>query len=216
MRDGYVGALNAEQREALGDVVYTVNRTEEMLVNYLNLARIEKGELQVRARPVRIEPEVVAPVLKELKGRLAEKGMQVETDLPDDLITQADPSLLQTVYENLLTNATKYGRSGGQIKVWGKRLNGMLEMHVWNEGQGVAPDELDLLFGKFCRLAPPEQQERGTGLGLFIDREIVRKHGGEIRAESKFGEWIDFIFTLPRPDEILQESVDSSHLSVGS
>jgi len=216
VRDGYVGALNAEQREALGDVVYTVNRTEEMLVNYLNLARIEKGELQVRARPVRIEPEVVAPVLKELKGRLAEKGMQVETDLPDDLITQADPSLLQTVYENLLTNATKYGRSGGQIKVWGKRLNGMLEMHVWNEGQGVAPDELDLLFGKFCRLAPPEQQERGTGLGLFIDREIVRKHGGEIRAESKFGEWIDFIFTLPRPDEILQESVDSSHLSVGS
>ncbi|MEN6305407.1 MAG: HAMP domain-containing sensor histidine kinase [Armatimonadia bacterium] len=216
VRDGYVGELNAEQREALGDVMDTINRTEEMLVNYLNLSRIEKGELQVRARPVQVEREVVAPVLRELKGRLADKGMQVETDLPPDLITQADPSLLQTVYENLLTNATKYGRVGGHIKVWGKRLNGMLEMHVWNEGQGVAEDQLDQLFGKFCRLAPPEQQERGTGLGLFIDREIVRKHGGEIWAQSQFGEWIDFVFTLPRPDEMLEESVDSNQLSVVS
>ncbi len=152
---------------------------------------------------MRIGNEVVAPVLRELKGRFHERNMRVETDLPPDLVTLGDPTLLQTVYENLLTNAAKYGRDGGTVKLWGRPVNGMLEMHVWNEGPGVAPEQLGELFGKFCRLAPPGEEARGTGLGLFIDREIVRRHGGEIHAESQYGEWIDFVFTLPRPDEIL-------------
>jgi len=87
------------------------------------------------------------------------------------------------------------------------RRNGMVELHVWNEGQGVAADQIGQLFGKFSRLSPPGEQERGTGLGLFIDREIVRLHGGDIRAESEYGQWIDFVFTLPRPDEMLETPV---------
>lgn len=201
--EGYVGELNPEQRETLADVVHTVNRTEDMLVNYLDLSRIEKGELQVRTRPVAIGAEVVEPVLRDLRARVAEREMRVEVDLPPELVTQADPTLLQTVFENLLTNAIKYGRRGGRIRIWGERTNGMLTMHVWNEGQGVTADQLDQLFGKFCRLAPPGEEARGTGLGLFIDREIVRRHGGEIHAASQPGEWIDFVFTLPRPDEML-------------
>lgn len=207
VRDGYVGELNQEQKEALEDVMSTVNHTEDMLVNYLNLSRIEKGELQVRTRPVQIEPDIVQPVLRGLQGMLTERQMRVEVDLPDDLITQGDPTLLQTVYENLISNAAKYGRPGGRIRLWGKPVNGMLEMHVWNEGQGVSEDRIGELFGKFSRLQPPGEEVRGSGLGLFIDREIVRKHGGEIWAQSEFGEWIDFVFTLPRPDEMLQQPV---------
>lgn len=203
LRDGYVGELNAEQKEALQDVMATVDHTEDMLVNYLNLSRIEKGELQVRTRPVQVEPEVVKLVLRDLQGMLTERGMRVEVDIPPDLITQADPTLLQTVYENLISNAAKYGRPGGLIKLWGKPTDGMLEMHVWNEGQGVAEDQLGELFGKFSRLQPPGEEVRGSGLGLFIDREIVRKHGGDIWVQSQFGQWIDFVFTLPRPDEML-------------
>ena len=176
-------------------------------MNYLNLSRIEKGELQVRTRPVQIEPDVVRPVLRGLQGVLAERQMRIEVDLPPDLITQGDPTLLQTVYENLISNAAKYGHAGGLIRLSGKPVNGMLEMHVWNEGPGVAEDQIGELFGKFSRLQPPGEEVRGSGLGLFIDREIVRKHGGEIWAQSEFGEWIDFIFTLPRPDEMLQQPV---------
>lgn len=207
LRDGYIGDLTPEQREALDDVMATVNRTEEMLLNYLNLSRIEKGELVVRERPVRIREETVEPVLRHLQPQIADRRMQVEVDIPDDLTAQADPTLLQTVYENLLTNAIKYGRAGGLIRVSGSRRNGMVELHVWNEGQGVAPDQIGQLFGKFSRLHPPGELERGTGLGLFIDREIVRLHGGDIRAESDFGHWIDFVFTLPRPDEMLETPV---------
>lgn len=207
LRDGYIGDLTSDQREALDDVMATVNRTEEMLLNYLNLSRIEKGELVVRERPVRIREETVEPVLKHLQPQIDDREMRVEVDIPDELTAQADPTLLQTVYENLLTNAVKYGRPGGLVRVSGTRRNGMVELHVWNEGQGVAADQIGQLFGKFSRLHPPGEQERGTGLGLFIDREIVRLHGGDIHAESDYGQWIDFVFTLPRPDEMLETPV---------
>jgi len=120
-------------------------------------------------------------------------------------VVQADPALLQIVYENLLSNAAKYGRQGGTVRMTGRRINGWVELHTWNEGQGVSAERLEELFRKFSRLQPPGHQERGTGLGLYITREIVRKHGGEIRAESREGEWIDFIFTLPRHDMLLEE-----------
>jgi signal transduction histidine kinase len=207
VRQEYVGPLNGEQKEALDDVMLTMHRAEEMLMNYLNLSRIEKGELQIRTRPVQVGSEIVEPVLRSVSGRLRLKQMRVEVDLPPELVVQADPTLFQTVYENLLSNAAKYGREGGLVRVWGQRLNGMVELHVWNEGPGVAAENLGQLFGKFSRLTPPGEQERGHGLGLFIDREIVRKHGGKIRAESEFGEWIDFIFTMPRPDEMMLGAV---------
>lgn len=210
LRDGYVGELTGDQLEALQDVLMTVNRTEEMLLNYLNLSRIEKGELVARERPVAVKSEVVEPVVKHLRLQLEDRAMRLETDLPESLVVQGDPTLLQTVYENLITNAIKYGRPGGLIRVSGRPLNGKAELHVWNDGQGVAPENLSQLFGKFSRVAPPGEQERGTGLGLFIDREIVRLHGGEIRAESEYGQWIDFIFTLPRPDEMLEPETGDS------
>jgi two-component system NtrC family sensor kinase len=204
LRDGYVGALSTDQEDALGDVLLAVNRTEEMILNYLNLSRIEKGELEVRTRPVQVEVDVVRPVLREIKARLDEKAMEVEVDLPEDLMVQADPSLLQIVYENLLSNAAKYGKDRGLVRIWGSRRDGWVELHVWNEGMGVPADQVGELFRKFSRLQPPGEQERGTGLGLFITREIVHKLGGEIRAESEDGRWIDFIFILPRPDTLLE------------
>jgi len=147
------------------------------------------------------------PVLREMKGRFDEKKMTVEVDLAEDLLVQADPSLLQIVFENLLSNAAKYGREGALVRIFGRRLNGFTELHVWNEGQGVPADQVDELFRKFSRLQAPRSQVRGTGLGLFITREIVRTHGGDIRAESEHGRWIDFIFSLPRPDAMLEERI---------
>lgn len=207
VREGYVGDLTAEQGEALDDVASSVNRTEEMILNYLNLSRIEKGDLEVRARPVQIEADVVQPVLREIRARFEEVKMRVEVDLSADLMAYADPSLLQIVYENLLSNAAKYGREGGLVRLYGSRLNGWVELHVWNEGTGVPADQADELFRKFSRLQTPGEQVRGTGLGLFITREIVRKHGGDIHAESEHGQWIDFVFTLPRPDVVLEERI---------
>ena len=207
VHDGYIGNISTEQKEALNDVVTAINRAEEMILNYLNLSRIEKGELQVRARPVHLESDVIRPVLSNFRGRLEATGMRVEVDFPEDLFVQADPALLEIVYENLLGNAIRYGRDGGVVKLWGKRLGDKAELHVWNDGPGVPADQIDRLFRKFSRLqtAAKVQPGRGTGLGLFITREIIRRHGGAIHAQSRYHEWLDIIFELPLPDALLGE-----------
>jgi signal transduction histidine kinase len=176
-----------------------------MILNYLNLSRIEKGELQVRARPVHIESDVIRPVLSNFRGRLEDRGIRVQVEFQEDLFVQADPSLLQIVYENLLGNVAKYGRDGGVVRLSGRRRNGEADLHVWNDGPGVPPGQIDKLFKKFSRLRPPAeaQQEMGTGLGLFITREIIRRHGGDIHAQGVYHEWIDIIFTLPVSDTLL-------------
>lgn len=208
VRDGYIGTISQDQRDALSDVAQTIDRSEEMILNYLNLSRIEKGELQVSARPLQLETDVVRPVLSDLRGRLEEKGMAVEVDLPEDLAAQADPSLLRIVYGNLISNAVKYGRRGGRVRVWGEQCGSEAELHVWNDGPGVPAGRLGELFRKFSRLTPPMDEQPGTGLGLFITREIVRRHGGDIRAETAEGEWIDFIFTLPVPHGLGGETTE--------
>lgn len=205
VRDGYVGPVSEEQKEALDDVGQAIHRAEEMILNYLNLSRIEKGELQIRARPVHVESDVLRPVLSNLKGRLDARRMQVEVDCQEDLIVQADPALLQIVWENLLGNAAKYGKQGGRVRVSGRRIaGGMAEFHVWNDGPGVPADQMGRLFEKFFRIPSQVEQERGTGLGLFLTREILRRHRGDIRAESEYGQWIDFIITLPVPHALLE------------
>lgn len=200
VRDGYVGEVTPEQHDALDDIAQTLRRTEEMILNYLNLSRIEKGELEVRARPVALQSDVLDPVMRELSSRFADDDMTVELALPPGLLAQADPTLLQIVFSNLLGNAAKYGKRGGHIRVFGEQQEDRVEVHVWNDGAGVKAEELDHLFQRFSRLSGGEVKQRGIGLGLFIAREIVRKHGGDLRVETQPGEWIDFILTLPRAD----------------
>jgi len=207
VRDGYLGAVSGDQKEALDDVAQAILRAEEMILNYLNLSRIERGELQVRARPVHVEADVIRPVLNNLRGRLEARAMRVEVNMPEDLLVQADPALLQIVYENLLGNAVKYGRKEGLVRVFGSKGNGKAELHVWNDGPGVPAEQQGHLFERFYRVQPSGGEERGTGLGLFIAREIVRRHGGEIRAESAFGRWIDFVIVLAAPDGFLEPDV---------
>lgn len=207
VRDGYVGEVTPDQHEALEDIASTLRRTEEMILNYLNLSRIEKGELEVRARPVQIERDVLDTVLRELHSRLADDQIAVEVSLPEDIVAQADPSLLQIVFANLLGNAAKYGKPGGHIRVFGSRQEDRVEVHIWNDGPGVHQEEIEMLFQRFSRLSSAEIKQRGTGLGLFIAREIVRRHGGELRVDSEYPNWIDFVITLPRAD-IVSEGVE--------
>ena len=199
VHDGFIGTISPAQKEALADVAKAINRAEDMILNYLNLSRIEKGELQVRARTIHLESDVINPVLSNFRGRLEAKRMKVEADFPEDLFIRADPALMEIVYENLLGNATRYGRDGGRIRLWGRRLEDKVELHVWNDGPGVASDQIDKLFKKFSRPLPQlgNQPVRGAGLGLFITREIIRRHGGAIRAQSSHDEWLDIIFELP-------------------
>ncbi|MCR4403903.1 MAG: cache domain-containing protein [Candidatus Acetothermia bacterium] len=204
MRASATGALEPDrQRQAVAAMLRNLDSLINMSRMYLELSRIESGELEVHKERVRVYQDVLAPVIEDARMELERRGMRLT--LEDErawsaLELEADPILLRAVFSNLIGNAIKYGREGGEIRCGFKDEGASYRFHVWNEGPGIPTDKLGAIFEKFVRLereAGP-QGRRGTGLGLFITKEIIARHGGAIWAESVEGEWADFIFRLPK------------------
>ena len=199
--DGYLGELSEAQEKSLDSVAQSLQYFQDMVKNYLDLSRLEKGELEVHEQTITLYPRIIEPIIEGLRQALEERGMRVLNNVPEDLQVCADGNLLRIVYDNLLSNAIKYGRQGGKIELDAREENDEVTLRVFNEGEGIPPEKKPELFKKFSRLHSPEHsKEKGTGLGLYICREIVEKHGGEIWADSEEGKWVRFSFTLPRAD----------------
>jgi signal transduction histidine kinase len=202
MRDAPNGTLAPEsQKQAIAAMLRNVDALVGMSHTYLALAKVEFGGLQLQRQRVRMYAETVAPVLEDVWPRAAARQMRlvVEEEKAFRAVElDGDAALLRAVWYNLLTNAVKYGREGGEIRLgWSDDVDGH-RFHVRNEGPGVSAERLDELFGKFVRLEATARGRKGTGLGLFLAREIVERHGGTIGAESEEGAWADFFFRLPK------------------
>ena len=196
---GIVGSLTDSQAGLVQSISRSIRSAVAMTRNYLDLARIEKGELSLNLRTMDMVGEVVYPLLEEVKQVVAEREVVLERSLPEAIPVRGDPALLKIVFKNLLDNALKYGRRKGRIRIEAREEGSTLRFEVWNEGAGQPPERLSQLFQKFVRFGGQEDGSRGTGLGLFITRDILERHGGAIRAESQVGEWMRFVFTLPIP-----------------
>lgn len=194
---GIGGDLNETQGKLVRNISRSIDTAVKMTRNYLDLARIEKGEVRVNKKPLDIRMDVVDPVLDELLQVIKERNFKLENRLPERIPYDGDSDLLMIVFKNFLDNALKYGREGGRIRLDFSSEDNQYRFEVWNEGKGLSQDQLGRLFGKFVRFQPGTGSSRSTGLGLFITKDIIRKHGGDIWAESEEGKWINFIFTLP-------------------
>jgi two-component system NtrC family sensor kinase len=202
VKDGYLGEITPAQKKSLESVARSLEYFQEMILNYLDLSRLEKGELEINETQISLGPDLIAPVLEGFSGGLQEKKMRVENHIPEGTVLRADSNLLRIVYDNLISNAIKYGRDEGMIELDAYENNNMVTLSVRNEGEGIPPDKLPKLFKKFSRLDSPEYAgKKGTGLGLYTCKEIVEKHGGEIWANSKLGEWVMFSFTIPKSNK---------------
>jgi two-component system, NtrC family, sensor kinase len=197
---GIVGPLSEAQAALAHNISKSIDGAVRMTRNYLDLARIEKGELRVRAREMDMIKDVINPLLEELNPVITERAVTIEKSLPETVLLCGDAALLKIVCRNLLDNALKYGNRGGRISLGLEEKNGNLQFEVWNEGQGLTEDQLSRLFTKFVRFDNQAEASRSTGLGLFITRDIITKHGGRIWAESEAGKWMRFQFTLPREE----------------
>jgi len=195
---GMTGTLDKEQKTMVDVLLRNSERLSDMIKNYLDLSRIEKEELKVNRQKLEFKKDILEPVLDEFKGQFEARGILLEVDVPGSLKVIADPDLLKIVMENLLSNAIKYGREKGKIKIGALRQENELQVNVWNKGEGIPKNKRDQLFTKFARLSGGElRKEQGSGLGLFVTKEIIQKQEGEIWAESQEGQWANFIFTIP-------------------
>ncbi len=199
VKDGYLGELNPSQIKSLESVGHNLDYFKDMIKNYLDLSRLEKGELVLKKRDISLYSEGISPVIEGLEHELMAKKIKVENKIPEDMIIKVDRDLIRVVYDNLLANAIKYGKEGGKIVLDIEESKEKTILSVFNEGKGIPKDKMSMLFRKFSRIENPEYKDKkGTGLGLFICKEIIEKQGGFIRAESEEGKWARFIFTLPK------------------
>jgi len=198
VKDEYIGELNPAQKKSLDSVAKSLDYFKDMIRNYLDLSRLEKGEVHPVKTKLTLMKEVVGPVLDSLEPELRQKNMTVENHIPELLELNADKNLLRIVYDNLLSNAIKYGADNGIIELDYKHNKDEVVLSARNEGKAIPKEKMSMLFKKFSRIDAPEYAgKKGTGLGLFICREIVQKQGGRIWAESE-EKWVRFSFALPK------------------
>lgn len=199
MRDQRTGTLSPErQNKAIEAMLRSTDSLIEMSKMYLDLSRIESGELQLQLNPIRLYKDVIRPVAEMIEQRLLERKMQFRLDNEAALkeaTLDLDAALMRLVYTNLLDNAIKYGCVGGDIVCGYSEDEHGHRLNVWNEGNGIPADKLDIVFEKFVRF---RVLGGGAGLGLFNTKTIVERHGGTIRAESQEGEWASFVILFPR------------------
>ena len=202
LTEGYLGELDPAQSERVERMIAKGKYLLGLVGEYLDLARIEGGELEFEFRPISdFAGEVIDPALEVVTPHIEEKGMRLDRELPAEAVAaQCDPGLMKIVLVNLLGNAAKYGAEGGAIRIRLAREEGDLSVAVWNEGPGFPVSERGKLFRKFSRIKTPElMKQKGTGVGLYTAWRIVTGHGGRITAASDPGHWAEFTFRIPQP-----------------
>ncbi|MBP7148170.1 MAG: GAF domain-containing sensor histidine kinase [Acidobacteria bacterium] len=199
---GFRGALNDQQGEAIAKMTRKAEYLLNLVREYLDLARVEGGELQARPRDgVDFTAEIVDPACDIVAPQLVERRMTLERVLPaGPVVVSCDPDLLKIVAVNLLSNAVKYGREQGRIRLTVEGHAAGFGLRVWNEGPGFPASQRPRLFRRFSRLDTPELRKRkGTGVGLYTSWRIVKLHGGTLSADSREGEWAEFRCEIPQP-----------------
>jgi signal transduction histidine kinase len=207
------GALTPPQEKMVKLIYSNLSSSVEMVKNYLDLSRIETGELFFQPKRLHLSSEVVAPTLTALSTLIDSSRIRVEDQTDEGVILEADGELLRVVYTNLIGNACKYGRQGGRIRLRATDRGNSFLLEVWNDGPGVPQEKIDQLFQKFSRIQQGQKgASKGTGLGLFISRKIVELHGGKIWAEGREEEWINFVIELPKSQERSKENESEEDL----
>ena len=191
-----------ERRTFLGYIASESERLTEIVDELLNVARLDTGDLQVELG--RID---VGSVVSEVVGTVEESdvlnGHRFEIDLPDEpLAAEADRDKVRQVFSILVENALRYSPQGGKVTVGARRNDDRVEVRVVDEGMGIPAAERERIFRKFYRAESAARGgAAGTGLGLFIAKELVNAMGGRIWVDSTEGEGSSFAFELPAARE---------------
>ena len=198
---GYLGEVEERQRAKIGKMVEKADYLLGLINEYLNLARIEGGELEVSpTEGVDIVRDVIAPVIEGLGDQAALREISLATELPSaPIVIAADAHLLRIAAANLVGNGVKYSFDGGEVTVKVSSVGEFARVEVHNTGPGFPEDQKDRLFRRFSRVKTKELMSRkGTGVGLYTTAKIVRQHGGRLGAKSEEGKWATFWFEVPK------------------
>ncbi|HUQ31679.1 MAG TPA: ATP-binding protein [Pyrinomonadaceae bacterium] len=197
---GRLGELSPEQKNMVSMMERNTQNLIELVNDLLDASKLESGTMRLDL--VSID---VREVIKELRDTMLlplakEKGIELVEAIADDLPNiEADRAKLRRILLNLLTNALKFTQKGGRVEILTETQgDGRVRISVSDTGVGIAPEDVERLFDKYEQTrSRATRGEKGTGLGLYITKQLVELHGSRISVVSEPGKGSTFSFTLP-------------------
>jgi signal transduction histidine kinase len=181
------------QREFLTIIEEEADRLAQLIEDLLESARLQSNTLQFKFQPLRLDAMIRDVVLRT---RQRHPGLSVNLDFGPVPPLHGDNIHLVRVFENLFSNAIKYA-PGSTLNVSLQRNGNMLLFRLTDQGPGIPEEHLPMIFERFYRVPGDGSANTGTGLGLYICKQIVLAHRGKIWAESKLHEGTTFFIELP-------------------
>ena len=179
-----------------------------LLENLLEWSRMESGLISFAPSSFLLKPKIAESMALVIQAA-NKKEIQIQYDIPDDLLVDADENMLKLIVRNLGYNAVKFTFRGGTITLKAKPVNShSVEISVKDSGIGIGSEGIGNLFSLNKRTSRTGTEgELSTGLGLILCKEFVEKNGGKIWVESEVGKGSTFQFTIPRPMESAQNTL---------
>jgi signal transduction histidine kinase len=206
---GDFGPLNPELKAALERTNVTNEAQISTIDDLLNASRIERGKLEFFFQNDDIKP-VVAQLVEQMTPLAEMKKMRIVYRPPSDVFPQImmDKEKVRQIINNMIDNAIKYSKKG-DIEVILTKDDKDIILKVKDQGKGIAPGEVDMLFQKYSRGHDSVTHATGLGLGMYVAKVIVEQHNGKIWAESPgVGLGSTFCFSLPIQSEVKPTTVD--------
>jgi len=196
--NGKMGTIDDVAREMLGGAFSTLTRLLDIIADWLELARINAGDIAGGMREISLWP-ALERVVTEMAPFARDKGVTVTLGgAPDSCLVLAHAESLEVVFKNLVSNAIKYNRPQGSVTLAGRCVDGNLRVEVRDTGIGIPKQDLPFIFEDFFRVKSSKTAEiTGTGLGLSIVKKIVEGHHGSIQVESSDDEGTAVTVALP-------------------
>jgi PAS domain S-box-containing protein len=200
LQDNHYGKLSPKQRDYLDKIVFSTDKMIELVTELLSISRLNLGQLPIKPVPTNINQlienqlEIVKPMANEAGVRLAFKSQVARSEK-----VNLDRNLLGQVIHNLLTNAVRYSRSkGGRIEVKLKKLTKNYQIEVADNGIGIPRSARFRIYERFFRADNAVlAQGEGTGLGLYLVKEIMEASGGKTWYKSQEGKGTTFYVCIP-------------------
>lgn len=190
---------SADSKHALKILERNFDRIAALVANMLDAAMMQSGTLSVQQTSMNVA-ETLQQTVESFHQVALAGGIQLGEDVEADLWVEADPHRIGQVLYNLVSNALKFTPTAGRVTVSARREGALAVVRVADSGQGMTPEQIEKLFHPFTQVHDLAQTSStpGSGLGLYISRELVERHGGKIWAESSGpGRGSTFAFTIP-------------------
>ncbi len=192
--EGDYGPVPPPVKETVKTILESSSSLDGIVQDFLDISRIEQGRMKYEFSDVDIS-KLVADVLTELKPNIEAKNLSLTLAIESGITIRADKGKLQQVIENIVDNSLKYTPKGG-LTVRVQHTDKTVRIAVTDTGVGIKPEALPKLFQKFSRAEDASKANLlGTGLGLYVARQLIEAQGGTIRAESE-GEGKGATFTV--------------------